>query len=117
MFDTKDLIFEGLAYTVMGIVVVFLMLVIIMYVIKAMALFSNEKESEPKAAPTPAPAPQAENTAVQKTDDSELVAVITAAVCAAMGKSASELVVRSYKKLSQNAWNKAGRRETLDNRF
>ncbi len=117
MFDTKDLIFEGLAYTVMGIVVVFLMLVIIMYVIKAMALFSNEKESEPKAAPAPAPAPQAENTAVQKTDDSELVAVITAAVCAAMGKSASELVVRSYKKLSQNAWNKAGRRETLDNRF
>ena len=119
MFDTKDLIFEGLAYTVMGITIVFLMLVIIMYVIKAMALFSKEKESAQKAAPAPAPAPapQAENTAVQKTDDSELVAVITAAVCAAMGKSASELVVRSYKKLSQNAWNKAGRRETLDNRF
>ena len=41
MLNRTDLIMEGLAYTVMGILVVFMILVIIMLVIKAMALFSG----------------------------------------------------------------------------
>lgn len=117
-FDRNELILEGLAYTVMGMAVVFLILIIIMLVIKAMALFSVEKKPEPEiqAVPEPqaAPAPAAPE---DKQDDSELVAVITAAIAAAMEKSASGFVVRSYKKVSDGAWNKAGRREVLENRL
>lgn len=42
-FSASDLILEGLAYTVMGMLVVFAVLIIIMLVIKAMALFSKEE--------------------------------------------------------------------------
>ena len=116
-FSASDLILEGLAYTVMGMLVVFAVLIIIMLVIKAMALFSKEEAPEAeKAVPVPeaAPAPAAEESSA---DESELVAVITAAVAAAMQTSPSGLLIRSYKKVSGAAWNNAGRRETLENRF
>ena len=113
--DIKEIIYEGLTYTVMGICVVFLVLVIIMLVIKAMELIAVEKKHEEKVAekvvlPVVEQAPKA-------ADDTELIAVITAAVAAAMGTKANGLVIRSYKKISGGAWNNAGRREVLDNRF
>ncbi len=121
MFDMKDLILEGIVYTIMGIVIVFAMLVTIMIVIKAMQLFSGAEKPKKQA---PAPIEKTENvtftpeTTVQATNsDTELIAVITAAIASAMGKSSSGLVIRSYKKLSGSEWNKAGRREALDNRF
>lgn len=118
MFNTKDLIFEGLAYTVMGLVIIFIMLIIIMYVIKAMELLSREKSVASENVTAPEAPTEASAAPISATrDDCELVAVITAAVAAAMGKSQSELVIRSYKKLSGNTWNTAGRREILDNRF
>lgn len=119
MFDMKDLILEGVVYTIMGIVIVFAMLVIIMLVIKAMQLFSGAEQPQKKEAPAPVkeePSPVVVQP--QPSDNSEeLIAVITAAVAAAMGKSSSGLVIKSYKKLSGSEWNKIGRREALDNRF
>lgn len=113
MLDRNELILEGLAYTVMGILIVFMILVIIMLVIKAMALLNTEKK--PKAVETKV---VEEIPAVAETkDDSELIAVITAAIAAAMGKSASGFVVRSYKTVSGDAWNKAGRMDILENRL
>ena len=109
-FVVSELLAQGAAYTVMGICIVFLILIIIMFVIKAMALFSKE----PAAAEVPAQAPAAVEVA-DETDDLELVAVITAAIAASMGTSASSIIVKSYKKVG--AWNKAGRREVLENRF
>lgn len=115
--NVKNVIAEGLAYTVMGIVVVFSVLVLIMLVIKAMALFSSEK-TQAEEAPVQAPAAAPVATEIKpKSDDTELVAAITAAIAAVMGKSASSLVIRSYKKISGNVWNRAGRNETLENRF
>ena len=118
MLNRAELIMEGLAYTVMGILVVFMILVIIMLVIKAMALFSgnNEKEvnASKKAEAAPAPAAVA---AVKKEDDSEIVAVITAAIASMLGESATGFRIRSYRKVAGGEWNKAGRREALDNRF
>ena len=118
MLDRNELILEGLAYTVMGILIVFMILVIIMMVIKAMALLSTESKpkkavQEAKVVETPAEAP----VVTQVTDDSELIAVITAAIAATMGQSASGFVVRSYKAVSGNAWNKAGRMDVLENRL
>ena len=121
-WGATDLIMAGLAYTVMGILIVFLILVVIMMVIKAMALFSGEKKpkkanvkNETKVESTPVEAPKAAE--APETDDSELVAVITAAIAAMMNESASGFVVRSYKKVPGSAWNKAGRREILDNKL
>ena len=121
--DRKELILEGLAYTVMGILVVFMILVIIMMVIKAMALLSGEskpkekKEKQQVKKEQSSLVPDVVPVATQKTDDSELIAVITAAIAAAMGQSASGFVVRSYKAVSGNAWNKAGRMDVLENRL
>lgn len=119
MFDMKDLILEGVVYTIMGIVIVFAMLVVIMIVIKAMQLFSGAEAPQKKEAPAPvkqeeiSPAPENK----QNDNNEELIAVITAAVAAAMGKSSSGFIIKSYKKLSGSEWNKIGRREALDNRF
>ncbi len=114
-FNIKDIVIEGLSYTLMGMIIVFAMLIIIMFVIKAMALFSGEEKPEEDVSVQPA-VNHTPNMPVAS-NDAELVAVITAAIAAAMGKSASGLVIRSYKKVSDGAWNKAGRREVLENRF
>ena len=111
--SAADIIVEGLAYTVMGILIVFLILVIIMLVIKAMALFSSEK-SVPEIKDNDA---QIREDIQQENNDEELIAVITAAVAAVMDKAASDIVVHSYKKLPAEAWKNTGRRELLENRF
>lgn len=110
-FVVSELLGQGVAYTVMGICIVFLILIIIMFVIKAMALFSAEKAPAPEPAPAAPEAAEVESAA----DEGELVAVITAAVAACMGADASSIVVKSYKKAA--SWNRAGRREAIENRF
>ena len=127
VWSTQELIMGGLAYTVMGILIVFLILIIIMGVIKAMALISSEKK--PKAANkqnSPIETQKGENTQnslaevntqEESKDDCELIAVITAAIAASMDQNTSGFVVRSYKKISGGAWNKAGRMDVLDNRL
>ncbi len=122
VWGTSDLIGAGLAYTVMGILIVFLILVIIMMVIKAMALFSGEKKPKIKqtSLKDSAPVQKATETVsetVAETDELELVAVITAAIAAMTGESTSNFVVRSYKKVPGGSWNKAGRMEILDNKL
>ncbi len=119
VWSANDLIMAGLAYTVMGILVVFMILVIIMLVIKAMALFSGNSGKKEvtelkKAEAAPAPAAAA---AVKSEDDSEIVAVITAAIASMMGESATGFRIRSYRRVQDDEWNKAGRREVLENRF
>ena len=120
MLNRTDLIVEGLVYTVMGILVVFMILVIIMLAIKAMALFSGNKDQKKdvsapkKAEAAPAPAAVA---AVKKEDDEEIVAVITAAIYSMLGESATGFHIRSYKRVGGREWSKAGRREVLENRF
>ena len=123
VWSMSDLIGAGLAYTVMGILIVFLILVIIMMVIKAMALFSGEKKVKKTVVEAPVQSAPVQETpekaapAAAETDELELVAVITAAIAAMTGESTSDFVVRSYKKVPGSAWNKAGRMEVLDNRL
>lgn len=74
----------------------------------------TEKKKETVAAPAPAPAAAAP-TAVAEEDDDELVAVITAALAAHIGKSADQLIVRSIVQVGsqQPAWAQAGRMELM----
>ena len=92
--------------TLMGVGLVFVLLIVICLLISTFGIFGKigKKKEEPKkeaAAPAPvaaaAPAPAAEEELV---DDTELVAVITAAIMASMGDEAPAdgLVVRSIRR-------------------
>ncbi len=105
----SDVIFNGISVTVLGLVVVFAVLIIIMLFIYAMAFFSKDKKAAEKTAEiVSAPEPDEE-----KTDEGELIAVITAAVAACMGQSAATVKIKSYKKVSNN-WQNASKREVLN---
>ena len=119
VWNASDLIKTGIAYTVMGILVVFMILIIIMFAIKAMALVSGNGKTQDtneskKAEAAPAPAAEA---AVKKDNDEEIIAVITAAIASMLGESVTGFRVRSYRTVQGDEWNKAGRREILENRL
>ncbi len=73
---------------------------------------SAAKSFEKKTAPAPAIQEKVES-------DDALIAVITAAVAASMGKSANGIVIKSIKRTGQNvpAWGARGRIEQVLNRF
>ena len=88
---------------VIGIVSVFLVLLLISFVIslfkyipKIQEAFKNRKKGSAEEALESAIAQIEQNE--KNTDDTELIAVITAAICAATGKSSDSFVVRSIRK-------------------
>lgn len=115
----------GLSVAVVGILTVFVALVILIGLIKAMELVIGgvtKKKAVPAPAPAaPAPAPAVEETAEEE-DEGELIAVIAAAVAAAMEASGEEeptgFVVRSIRRVNNApAWNRAGREEQVYSRM
>ncbi len=92
--------------TVLGIGMVFLVLVIIMAIISLFKYipmiqekFSKKPETPASPAPAPAPAAPVEVYEEEETDDSELVAVIAAAVAAFEGQTSTDgFVVRSIRR-------------------
>ena len=74
--------------------------------------FSKKKEDEKAAAPAPAAAPAkeaAQPAAVEEetVDEGELVAAITAAICAYTGSSSDGFVVRSIRRADSAKWKRA----------
>ena len=112
--NKNELIIEGLVYTVMGVLVVFMILVIIMIVIKAMALFGGKSENTVAPQQKKEDVPEA---SCEKKDNNAIIAVITAAIAAVLGKNATGFKIRSYRKIQDGEWNKAGRRDVLNNRI
>ena len=116
---------EGGQTTIIGLSTVFSVLIILMIVITIMKAVFYKK---PKTAAAPEPvkaepeAPAAKTVKPVKSDeidDSELVAVITAAVAASLNTSTYNLRIKSLRRIDNNqpAWNRAGIRETINNRF
>ncbi|MCQ2437295.1 MAG: OadG family protein [Clostridia bacterium] len=110
---------ESLAYgaktAVIGIAIVFFGLVILIVVVSLMAQFFKMRQQ--KAAPAPAPAPVApapvaepEPVVEDVTDDTELIAVIAAAL-AAYDNSGNGLVIRKVRRVS--GWNRTARAEQV----
>lgn len=107
---------EAALNTVMGIGIVFLTLLFLSFLIgqfkhiskleQALAKKNAPAAQTPAAAPAAA-APAAPAEAEETQDDSELVAVIAAAVAAYEGTSADGFVVRSIKRSSRNNWQRA----------
>lgn len=106
---TGAVVTRALENTAMGILIVFFMLLVISYVIDLLKLVNKFGASEKKTETVaPAPAPVEPDT----TDDTELVAVITAAIYEyekALGNDVQPggLVVRSIRKINKSKWQKA----------
>ena len=103
-----DTLVRALENTVMGISIVFCMLLLISFIISLLKLVNKLDKKKP----APAPAAPVVDTAAEETDDTELVAVITAAIYAyeqAMGNDvpAGGLVVRSIRKVNKSKWQNA----------
>ncbi|MDD4504215.1 MAG: OadG family protein [Clostridiaceae bacterium] len=118
---------DNFAYTMIvtlfGMGIVFLVLILLMYILKAMeAVFHKEKKvvskvtqvSEVKPVEAAVPLVKAEDAA----DDDQLVAVITAAVISCLGGN-SNIVVRNIRRVDDltPAWGKVSRTEQMANRF
>lgn len=103
---------RALMNTLMGMGTVFLVLIFISYIISLFGYinkFAAKKQvQEPtfvvKAPVEPEPEPEPEEAEEELTDDTELVAVITAAIAAYAGTSSEGFQVRSIKRAAKSTW-------------
>lgn len=113
----------GLTVTLIGIAIVFLGLTILIGLIKLMekatANLGKGGKKAKKQAEAPAPAPVAAPVVeeVPVADDSELIAVISAAVAMMMEDGSAFTVRRVCRVQNAPAWQKAGREEQVYSRF
>ena len=112
----------GLQTTVIGLVIVFGVLAILMIVLVLMKkIFYKEPAKKAEVQPVQAakPVPAAPAATEAEMDDTELVAVLTAAVAASLNTSTYNLRIQSYRRVGNHApaWNQAGLQETINSRF
>ncbi|MBQ3080443.1 MAG: OadG family protein [Clostridia bacterium] len=106
----------GAMVTVIGLAVVFIGLILIICSIYAISAILNSKKKKTRkeaAAPVPAPAAPTEPEPIVETEevnDTELIAVIAAAI-AAMDGSNKSLVIRSVRRVT--GWKNAARAEQV----
>mgnify|MGYP003234173428 CR=1 FL=1 len=109
----------GLIVTLIGMLTVFFGLVLLIGLIKLMenatANLGKGGKKAKKQAEAPAPAPVVEEVPVA--DDSELIAVISAAVAMMMEDGSAFTVRRVRRVQNAPAWQKAGREEQVYSRF
>ena len=67
--------------------------------------FKRKPAAEMKKESVPAKEPAAKEAQVSETDDTELIAVISAAIAAAEGTSTDGFIVRSIRRRPSNKWN------------
>lgn len=89
--------------TIMGLGTVFVILILLIFIISLFKYIpgSPAAEKKEKKETTPAPAPLPVQETVQTADDTELIAVIAAAIAAAEGTTTDGFVVRSIRKIKR----------------
>lgn len=114
---TTENLADGIIFTIYGFAIVMLVLLLITFILYAFSWIINgaekkkalaDKANEVKEEKTVEPVIVAEP-APQAIDDTELVAVITAAIAASLNTTSDKLVVRSIKKV--NSWKKESIRQ------
>lgn len=108
---------EGFKVTAVGLVIVFAVLIILMLVMMLMKVVfykDPSKTAEEVAEPVKTSTPANDNI-----DETELIAVLTAAIAASLNTSTYNLNIKSYRRIENTspAWNKAGLRDVIDSRF
>lgn len=103
--------------TVLGLAIVFAVLVVLMLILMLFkVIFYKDPQKQKNKA-------QSEESKLQSVEpqinEEELIAVLTAAVAASLNTSTYNLNIKSYRRIEDKkpAWNKAGLRETINNRF
>lgn len=112
-FSLGEILEKAGLNTLLGMGTVFVVLIIISLIIslfRYIPAIQDKFRKQPKSADTAAAAPVKAPVPVikakeQKPDDSELIAVIAAAVAAAEGTTTDGFVVRSIKRRKSNKWN------------
>lgn len=124
--DFMDMLESGSKVMVLGIAAVFLALttiVLVIYILKKAV--SKESTTEKKGNDINVEdnkLDEKQSTVTidnEVTDDSELIAVITAAVAASLNRSTHNIIVRRVERIRGNRsqWNKAGRYEHLSSKL
>jgi len=115
MFGDKITLLDAGVITLFSMVVVFISLLVISYIIDLMRVIFNKKDKKTVENKTIQQSPQPVVNTVVEEDDTELVAVITAAIAAMTGTNTSGLVVRNIKRLpdSDTTWSKTGKIELM----
>ena len=114
-YSLGEIMMKALMNTVIGMGTVFVVLILISLIISCFTLISKIEGRKKKAAENPAganvqPAPAAVQPAAQEelSDDTELVAVIAAAIAAYEGSGSTDgFVVRSIRKSNKSKWQNA----------
>ncbi|MBR4950251.1 MAG: OadG family protein [Clostridia bacterium] len=102
---------EGLFTTAYGLSTVFVVLIIIMVCIFVMRFFFSvgKKKQNGETANVAIPVSAIEVT------DAELIAVLTAAICASTGASKSDIIIRSFRRVGKNnSWGSMGVKDQLN---
>lgn len=113
---------NALLVAVLGMGIVFIVLALIMFVLILMEkILAPKVNKDVKTAETAQKAPETapKITEVKTNDDGEIIAAITAAICASLNTSSYNIRIKSYRKLgeSASAWNRASRNENVYNGF
>ncbi len=112
----SELITQGAIIAVVGYVLVFIVLSVIWGILELSKKFFTRKTDKAEEAVTSSPAPKAETKVETGEDEDELIAVLTAAVAASLGRTSTyNLKIKTYRRVgsSSPAWNKISRQENL----
>lgn len=110
-YSTGEILKKAGLNTILGMGTVFVVLIFISFIISLFKYipaiqekFSKKGKAAAPAAPAPKAAPAAPVVEAAAADDSELIAVIAAAIAAAEGTSTDGFIVRSIKRRKSNKW-------------
>ncbi len=115
---------NGVVTFVLGMGIVFVVLILLIFIIKAITAVVRDKSQQDAPAPAAKPAdpvPELAPTvaAAQQEDEEEIIAVIAAAVAAIAATEGKRLSIKSYRRVGAQApaWSRAGREDIMANRF
>lgn len=112
-----DALSTGGMVALQGMAIVFSVLILLMVVLALMKVFFYKdpaKQSVKQEAVCPTPV--VEEKKEEEMDDTELVAVLTAAIAASLNTSTYNLKIKSYRRVGgkTSAWSRAGLEETVN---
>lgn len=109
-YSTGEILAKAGMNTLIGMGTVFVVLVLISLIISCFTLISKLEKKQKKEEPVPAQSPVVQQIAAKEelSDDTELVAVIAAAIAAYEGAASTDgFVVRSIRKSNKSKWQNA----------
>lgn len=111
MYGNQISMGDAFTITIFSMLLVFAALIVISYFIDLVAMLVNKKKKPAETTITAAPV----EASVPETDDTELIAVLAAAIAATSGKSLDSFIVRSARRAerAKSPWEQAALRDLM----